>query len=163
MPEPGPVGVNVDPLGEPLGASVLPEGFVVVFGPVRVPDDMPVVEPGGFDSELLFMDEPVVAPVAVEPPALEPAPEVPALLWASANVLESANAPANAMVVSFMVISLVDDREKTNQRDGCSSDSNTKTSATETSDLSQPQRTGRVLAPYITYCRTIGWKPRCAP
>ena len=26
-PEPGPVGVNVDPLGEALGARVFPEGF----------------------------------------------------------------------------------------------------------------------------------------
>jgi hypothetical protein len=134
VPEPGPVGVNVDPLGEPLGASVLPEGFVVVFGPVREPDDMPVVVPGGFDSELLFM-EPVVAPVAAEPPALEPAPDVPPVPWASANELESANAPANAMVVSFMVVSLVDDARKTSQRDGCSFDSNTKTSAREISGL----------------------------
>jgi hypothetical protein len=161
VPDPGPVGVNVDPLGEPLGASVLPEGFVVVFGPVRVPDDIPVVAPGGFDIELLFM-EPVVAPVPAEPPTLEPAPDVPpVLLCASANVLESANAPANAMVVSFMVISLVDDEEKTSQRDGCSS--NTKTSATETSDLSQPQRTRRAFPPYITYRRTIRPEARCAP
>jgi hypothetical protein len=46
-PEPGPVGVNVDPLGEPEGASVFPDGFVVVLGPVRVPPAIPVVEPGG--------------------------------------------------------------------------------------------------------------------
>ena len=26
-PEPGPLGVNVDPLGEPLGARVFPEAF----------------------------------------------------------------------------------------------------------------------------------------
>jgi hypothetical protein len=135
MPEPGPVGVRVDPLGEPLGASVLPEGLVVVFGPVRVPEDIPVVEPGGFPTELPPMDEPVLEPVE-EPPTLEPAPDVPPpLVWANAIVLESAKAPASAMVVSFMVVSLVNDQGETGRRKGCSSDSNTKTSATGNSYL----------------------------
>jgi hypothetical protein len=37
MPEPGPVGVKVDPLGEPLGASVFPDGFVAVLGALVPP------------------------------------------------------------------------------------------------------------------------------
>jgi hypothetical protein len=101
-PEPGPVGVNVDPLGEPLGASVFPEGFVVALGPLV----RPTVEPGG-----LVTDEPApeVPPVAEEPAEVPPAvpPAAPPLLWASAKVLESASAPANAIVVSFMVVSFV--------------------------------------------------------
>jgi len=44
-PEPGPVGCNVDPLGEPLGASVFPDGFAVLLGPMARPV---VAEPGGF-------------------------------------------------------------------------------------------------------------------
>jgi hypothetical protein len=129
-PEPGPVGVNVEPLGEPEGASVFPDGFVVVLGPVRVPPAIPVVEPGGFAIELPFT-EPEPAPVAAEPPTLEPAPDVPALpllLCARANVLESASAPANAIVMSFIVVSLVDDQEKTSTGARCSCAPNTKTS-----------------------------------
>jgi hypothetical protein len=128
-PEPGPVGVNVEPLGEPEGASVFPDGFVVALGPVRVPA-IPVVEPGGLAIEFPFT-EPGVAPVAAEPPTLEPAPEVPALpllLCASAKVLESASAPANAKVMSFIVVSLVDDQEKTSTGYGCSCAPNTKMS-----------------------------------
>ncbi len=98
MPEPGPVGVKVEPLGEPLGDSVLPDGFVVVFGPVERPA---VVEPGALPVVLPLTDEPAVEPVAAEPPAAEPAPAAPPL-WANANVLERANAPANAIVVSFI-------------------------------------------------------------
>jgi hypothetical protein len=84
---------------------VFPDGFVVVLGPVRVPPAIPVVEPGGFAIEFPFTDEPEVAPVAAEPPTLEPAPDVPVppLLCASAKVLESASAPANAIVMSFIV------------------------------------------------------------
>jgi hypothetical protein len=56
-----------------------------------------------------FTDEPVLGATEL------PAPDVPAdvppallpLLCASAKVLESASAPANAIVVSFMVVSLV--------------------------------------------------------
>jgi hypothetical protein len=101
MPEPGPVGVNVDPLGEPLGASVLPDGFVLL-GPIRPeftePVDVPAVPPVVFPLN----DEPVVVPPVTEPPA-EPPPAVPPLLCASANVLVSASAPANAIVVIRMV------------------------------------------------------------
>jgi hypothetical protein len=129
-PEPGPVGVNVDPLGEPDGASVFPDGFVVVLGPVRVPPAIPVVEPGRFAIELPFT-EPGAPPVAAEPPTLEPAPDIPApppLLCASANVLESASAPANAIVISFIVVSLIDDQEKTCPGCGGSYPANTKMS-----------------------------------
>jgi hypothetical protein len=109
-PEPGPVGANVDPLGEPLGASVLPDGFMVVLGPlirpgVVDPVALPVVPPVVFP----FMDEPLLA---AEPPVVEPPPAVPPLLCASANVLESTSAPANAIVVSLMVVSFVRGEDK---------------------------------------------------
>jgi hypothetical protein len=96
-PEPGPVCCNVDPLGEPFGASVFPDGFTVLLAPVARP--VVVLEPGEF-----AVGTPVVAePVAV--PAVElPAPE----LCASANVLESASAPATAIVASFMFMSFMD-------------------------------------------------------
>src|SRR3981081_1725294 len=50
-PEPGPVGVNVDPLGERLGMRVFPEAFLALLVAVEpvVPVTLPVVftdEPG---------------------------------------------------------------------------------------------------------------------
>jgi hypothetical protein len=109
-PEPGPVGVNVDPLGEPLGASVFPDGFMVLLEPPVAPLERPTVEPGGLAMPGPFTDEPVLGATEL------PAPDVPAdvppallpLLCASAKVLESASAPANAIAISFMVVSLVD-------------------------------------------------------
>ena len=131
MPEPGPVGVNVEPLGEPLGASVLPDGFVVVLGVLPVAGALPTVEPGGFPIPLPFMDEPVVVPGAAALPGLE-LPDIPPLvLCASANVLESAIAPANAIVMSFMVVSLVDDQGETSTGGGCSGALNTNTKTSE--------------------------------
>jgi hypothetical protein len=105
-PEPGPVGVIVEPLGEPLGASVFPDGFMVVLEPPLAPLVRPTVEPGGLLIEFPVADEPVLG--ATELPAPEVPPAVPPpLLCASANVLESASAPANATVMSFMVVSFV--------------------------------------------------------
>jgi hypothetical protein len=77
-PEPGPVGVSVDPLGEPLGASALPDGFVVLPEmPLLAPVAMPVVEPGGFPVGTPFVMEPVVVPVVPEPVAVEPVVDPP--------------------------------------------------------------------------------------
>jgi hypothetical protein len=89
-PEPGPVGVNVDPLGEEPGAIAFPDGFLVLFVPILEPAALPVV-PG-------FVLAPGFAGAGL--------PTVGAALCASANVLDSANAVASAIVVSFMVISL---------------------------------------------------------
>ena len=100
-PEPGPLGVNVDPLGEGLGASVFPDGFMVLFGLELTEPLEPTatVEP----VVLPFMDESAVEPLADGPPVVElpPAPAAPPVC-ASASVLESANAEANAIVVSFI-------------------------------------------------------------
>jgi hypothetical protein len=71
-PEPGPLGVNVDPLGEPLGASVFPDGFMVVLEPPVVPLVRPTVEPGGLLIEFPVADEPVLGATEL------PAPDVPA-------------------------------------------------------------------------------------
>jgi hypothetical protein len=97
IPEPGPVGVSVEPLGEALGPSVLPDGLWVLFGPAG----LVVVEPAVVPVVVPVVDEPVLvpAPVAELPPA-EPVP-----LCAVAKVPESANAAANAIVVSFMIVS----------------------------------------------------------
>jgi hypothetical protein len=76
-PEPGPVGVKVDPLGDELGPMVRPEGFMVLPGvavfvvpkpsPVVVPDDgTPVVPPA------VVLPMPGVAP-AVPAPLTVPA------------------------------------------------------------------------------------------
>jgi hypothetical protein len=67
-----------------------------------------------------FVDDPVVVPLAADPPALELPPAVPPPLWASANVLERASAPANAIVAILMVVSLVDDGDKTRSSGLCS-------------------------------------------
>src|ERR1700688_4650526 len=65
-PDPGPVGLSV----EPLGASVLPDGFAVPSEmPLLTPVAMPVVEPGGFAVSTPFVTEPVVVPVVPEPVA----------------------------------------------------------------------------------------------
>ncbi len=89
-PEPAPVGANVDPLGEALGAREFPDGSLALFGPILEPAALPVVLPVA-DGLL----------VAGELPAAVPTPP----LCANANVLESAKVVASAMVVSFMVVS----------------------------------------------------------
>jgi hypothetical protein len=107
-PEPGPVGVSVDPLGEGRAPIVLPEGFMVGFrllllvvAPVAGgPAVLPVVIP--------FIDELDVGPLAAGPALLVPPAEPPLPTCARANVLDSASAPANAMVISFMVASFPD-------------------------------------------------------
>jgi hypothetical protein len=63
--------------------------------------DDPVVVDGAPAVEPLPEGEPA-APVPADPP---PAPPAPA--WANARVFESANAVANAIVVSFMIVSFL--------------------------------------------------------
>jgi hypothetical protein len=103
-PEPEPVGVNVEPLGEALGPRVFPDGLWVLFGEVTVVPALPVVVP--------FIDEPVALPVAAEPPAAGLPPAVAPPACASAKVPESANAVANAIVLIFMLVSLVSVQDK---------------------------------------------------
>jgi hypothetical protein len=69
------------------GAAVLPDPIPVV----------PVVPPVVVPIPLPLIDAPPVVEPPVEPPAVPPA-------CASANVLDSANAVARAMVVSFMAM-----------------------------------------------------------
>ena len=101
-PEPEPVGVSVEPLGDALGPRVFPDGLWVLLGEVTEAPAVPVVVP--------FAVEPVELPVAADPPAAEVPPEAPLdeapPACASAKVLESAKAVASAMVLSFMVVSL---------------------------------------------------------
>lgn len=71
-----------------------------MFGlPIAPGFDCPVVVPGGFPAGTV--DEPAVLP-DVPAPALPPAPPA----CASAIELESASAPANTIVASFMGCSL---------------------------------------------------------
>ena len=71
-PEPGPVGVNVDPLGEALGPRVFPDGLWVLFGEVTDAPAVPVVLP---------LDvAPVALPVAAEPAEVPPVPDADAPL-----------------------------------------------------------------------------------
>jgi hypothetical protein len=114
VPEPGPVGVTVEPLGEEPAPIVLPDGFVVDPAPLAEPAVLPVELPAPLI--VVPLEPPVPAPAllpldpAAEPPAAPPAPP-PAC--ASANVLERAKAVANAIVVILMVVPL-----------GCCSDNN---------------------------------------
>jgi hypothetical protein len=101
LPEPAPPGVNVDPLGEALGPRVLPDGLAVLLGLVT---GLVVVELPARPVVVPFMVEPVEVPLAAEPPAAVLPPADP--LCASANVLDSAKAVANAIVESLMVVSL---------------------------------------------------------
>src|SRR5271170_2638836 len=98
VPEPGTVGVNVDPLGEVLMAG-FPDGFRPLFAPAAaLPALLPVVE---LPVVVPFVEEPAVVPVAADPPAAELPPAAP-LLCANANVLLSARAAANPIVTSLM-------------------------------------------------------------
>src|SRR5260370_8561653 len=78
IPEPGPVGVSVDPLGEALGPSVLPDGLWVLFGLAGPLADEPAVLP-----VVPVVHEPVLLPVPLAelPPAQpvrhSPTPKVP--------------------------------------------------------------------------------------
>jgi hypothetical protein len=103
--EPDPAGPRVDPLGEEL-IRELPEGLVEVPpGPVVVvpAPPIPVVALGALAPPALLPDEePLIPPAEEAPPALPPAPPA----CANASELESASAPANANVASFMVVSL---------------------------------------------------------
>ena len=95
IPEPEPFGVEVDPFGEGLGLRVLPDGLIGVLAPIFPP---------GVVALPVVVLEPLVpvapAPVPALPPAAEPA----------ANAIEElkARTDANAIVASFMIVSLVD-------------------------------------------------------
>jgi hypothetical protein len=115
VPEPGPVGVRVEPLGEEFGPSVFPDGLMVLFGLAPAP---PVVLPS---MELPVVVELPAVPPAVELPPAEPAAELPPAEpppappppCASAKVELRARTEASATVVSFMVVlSLVRERTK---------------------------------------------------
>jgi hypothetical protein len=101
--EPDPFGPSVDPLGEVL-ISELPEGFMFVPGPPFGRGlDWPVVVPGAFPAGgTLPTDEPAEDAPLDTP--LDVPPGLPAALpdCASAIELESAIAPANAIVANFM-------------------------------------------------------------
>jgi hypothetical protein len=107
IPEPGPVGVSVDPLGEEPAPMVLPDGFVVVVEPGAAERDAPepVVVLPEVPMPVPLTDEPVLAPPAA-PPEAEP-PAEPPPLCASAKVLDSARAVASAIVEIFMVASFL--------------------------------------------------------
>jgi hypothetical protein len=109
VPDPGPDGVSVDPLGEELGPTVLPDGFMLVLEPFAEPAVLPVELP--LPLMVLPLD-PVVPPTLpplipaappAEPPPAEP-PPAPPPACAYAKVLESAKAEARANVFSFMLI-----------------------------------------------------------
>jgi len=90
----------VDPLGDGL-TSVLPEGLVVAaLGlPIAPGLDWPVVAPGAG----------VIPPLGDGLPDTPPVPAAPLPVPAAcaiANELESASAPANAIVANFMGYSL---------------------------------------------------------
>jgi hypothetical protein len=75
---------------------------MVLLGAVTEPV---VVELPALPVVVPFIVEPVAVPLAAEPPAAVLPPVDP--LCASASVLDSAKAVANAIVVSFIVVSLV--------------------------------------------------------
>ena len=90
-----------------LGSAGFPDGFIGLgllavlptVLPVVVPGDDPVLEPT--DGELAAPGDMVPEDA---PPEVRPAPAAPPV-WASATVLDSASAPANAKVMIFMVVS----------------------------------------------------------
>jgi hypothetical protein len=105
IPDPGPVGVNVEPLGDELGPTVLPEGFIVELDPLADPGVVPVVLP--LPLIVLPLPLPVVPEAALPPPPAVPplAPPAPPAC-ANAKVEARAIPVANAIVVSFIVLLL---------------------------------------------------------
>lgn len=93
-----------------MGSAGLPDGFIGLGVLAVLPGALPVVVP-----REVFGVVPVAAPEPMVPegvPTLEApgapvplAPAAPPLVWAIEMVLVSANAPANAMVIIFMVVS----------------------------------------------------------
>ena len=82
---------------------LLPDGLYWLLAPAAALPALlfaPLVE---LPVVVLFVDEPVVVPLAADPPALELPPAEPPPLWANANVLASASAAANPIVTSLMV------------------------------------------------------------
>ena len=89
-----------------LGRAGLPDGFIALGLLAVLPGAVPVVPVGPV---------PVIAPDPVVPegvPTLEAAGALVPLeveaappAWANAALVERANAPANAMVLSFMIVS----------------------------------------------------------
>ena len=99
VPVPVPVPSMVDPLGDGL-TNVLPDGFAVAAPglPIAPGFDWPVVAPVVGAAPPLGDGLPDMPPDV--PPALPAPPAPPAC--ATANELESASAPANAIVANFM-------------------------------------------------------------
>ena len=85
-----------------MGPRVLPDGLAVLLGLVS---GLVVVELPARPVVVPFMVEPVEVPLAAEPPAAVLPPADP--LCASANVPDSAQAVANSIVESLMVVSLL--------------------------------------------------------
>jgi hypothetical protein len=82
---------------------VLPDGFRPLLAPAAaLPALLPVPPVVELPVVVPFTEEPVVVPLAPDPPAAELPPAEPLLLWANANVLVSARAAANPIVMSFM-------------------------------------------------------------
>jgi hypothetical protein len=97
--------------------KLFPDGFTVLLAPAaalpavlpRLLDGLPVPVVVPVDEPVVPVGEPVVVPVAVEPPAVDPPPAEPAPLCAMTSVLVSASAVANPIAASLdlMILSLV--------------------------------------------------------
>jgi hypothetical protein len=102
------VGVSVDPLGEELGPTVLPDGFMVELEPLDEPAVLPVVLPlppmvvplDPVAPELVPMELP--PPIPAAPPPAPPAPPPPPPACANAKVEPRVRIEAKAIVLSFM-------------------------------------------------------------
>lgn len=103
-----------------MGSAGFPDGFIGLGVLAVLPIPLPVVVPGeafGFVPIVGFPKPAVPEPAVPEDVAPElPVPAEPApvpVAWASAAVLESASAPANANVVILIVVSF--GRDMTNR------------------------------------------------
>jgi hypothetical protein len=92
--EPEPVGLMVDPLGEVLGPTVLPDGFMALLAPLLADEPVVPVADGAAPVVLAL----VLLGLAAEAPPVPPAP----LACAKASVELRARADASAMVANFM-------------------------------------------------------------
>jgi hypothetical protein len=110
-----PFGVNVDPLGEEPGPIVLPDGFILLLGPLPpavvlplpmpvVPELLPPIELGAAPVEPAVPLAPADPLAPAAPPPAPPAPPAPPPPPPAAKaMLElTARTEAKTIVVSFM-------------------------------------------------------------
>ena len=91
--------------------KLLPDGFKALFAPAAALPALKLLPAPLIDDPVVVDGAPIVEPLPEFEPAApvptDPPPAPPAPAWANARVFESANAVANAIVVTLMSVSFL--------------------------------------------------------